>query len=365
MEHIADTRLLDKLSEILLQTIYTPDEKFLKNLKNFVEDDRDIRKYRYWEWTYGVGLYGFYNLYKATGDEKYLDVLDQYYQERISEGLPFKNVNTCAPMLTMALLYSHRPNPSYCHAIQEWADWVMNEMPRTREGGLQHITSDCINPQQLWDDTLMMTVLFLQQAGLVLKRKDYVDEAAYQFLLHTKYLADKKTGLWYHGWTFEGNHNFVNALWGRGNSWITISFPDFLEALEGHDDVREFLQQTLVRQAEALKECQDENGMWHTLLDDKNSYPEASATAGFAAGLLKSVRLGYLEESYREVAQRAVKALQSYIGPDGMVSGVSLGTAMGHESLDFYRGIGTGITPYGQSMMLLALVEYDLYAAHG
>lgn len=59
----------------------------------------------------------------------------------------------------------------------------MYDMPRTEEGGLQHITYLVDNYQQLWDDTLMMTVLPLTKIGLVLGRNDYIDEAKRQFLL--------------------------------------------------------------------------------------------------------------------------------------------------------------------------------------
>ena len=47
-------------------------------------------------------------------------------------------------------------------------------------------------------------------------------KAKRQFLLHSKYLADPTTGLWFHGWTFAGRHHFAKARWARGNSWVTM-----------------------------------------------------------------------------------------------------------------------------------------------
>lgn len=75
----------------------------------------------------------------------------------------------------------------------------MYDMPRTEEGGLQHINYAAEHYQHLWDDTLMMTVLPLTKIGLVLGRPEYIEEAKRQFLLHTNYLADPQTGLWFHG----------------------------------------------------------------------------------------------------------------------------------------------------------------------
>ena len=47
---------------------------------------------------------------------------------------------------------------------------------------------------------------------------------------------------------------------------------------------------------------------WTLWLDDPDSYLEASATAGFAYGLLKGVRKRYLPADYVPVAERAIKA---------------------------------------------------------
>ena len=37
-----------------------------------------------------------------------------------------------------------------------------------------------------------MTVLFLANMGRIRGKKEYIEEAQYQFILHVKYLTDKK-----------------------------------------------------------------------------------------------------------------------------------------------------------------------------
>ncbi|KAK5446656.1 hypothetical protein LTS15_009588 [Exophiala xenobiotica] len=119
----------------------------------------------------------------------------------------------------------------------------MYELPRTTFGGMQHITYLEENHNQLWDDTPMMTVLPLAKIGTLLHRPHYVDEAKRQFLLHIQYLYDAPTGLFFHGWQFDDEnkdarsggslgHHFARARWARGNSWLTIAIPDFLELLD-------------------------------------------------------------------------------------------------------------------------------------
>ena len=98
--------------------------------------------------------------------------------------------------------------------------------------------------------------------------------------------------------------------------------------------------------------------MWHTLIDDADSYVEASATCGFAYGILKAVREGILEESYKELALRAVAPILECISEEGVVYQVSYGTPMGRISKDFYKNIELKPMPYGQALAMLFLAEY-------
>ena len=182
----------------------------------------------------------------------------------------------------------------------------MDCFPRTMEGGFQHKTSDSLNEQELWDDTLYMTVLFLANMGRILKDARMVQEAQYQFLLHEKYLCDRVSGLWYHGWTFRERNQFAGAFWGRGNCWITMAIPEFLAIVPEDGPVRRLLIQSLQRQVESLVRYQSENGMWHTLVDDADSYVEASATCGFAYGILKAVKDGLIDPAYRLILKNRI-----------------------------------------------------------
>ncbi|TJV07789.1 MAG: glycoside hydrolase family 105 protein, partial [Mesorhizobium sp.] len=103
------------------------------------------------------------------------------------------------------------------------------------------------------------------------------DEAVRQFLVHARYLADPKTGLWFHGWTFAGRHNFAGALWARGNAWITVGILDLIENGGVGKPVEAYLLGVLEAQIEALLRLQAPSGAWHTLLDDPTSYEEMSA----------------------------------------------------------------------------------------
>lgn len=319
----------------------------------------DTKGWAGWEWTHGIGLYGIYQYYQQTGDEKMRAVIDDWFTARLAEGTPTKNVNTMSPFLTLAYRYEETGNAAWRPYLERWAEWVMYEMPRTDKGAMQHIVYNNENHQQMWDDTLMMSVLPLAKIGKLLDRPEFVEEATYQFLLHVQYLMDRETGLWFHGWTFDGHHNFAQARWARGNSWLTIAIPEFLELVDlpENNATRRYLLQVLESQVSALAKCQDDSGLWHTLLDDPQSYLESSATAGFAYGILKAVRKRYIDASYAPVAEKAIQGVIKHINPAGELTQTSFGTAMGSD-LDFYREIALTSMPYGQAMAILCLSEY-------
>ena len=113
---------------------------------------------------------------------------------------------------------------------------------------------------------------------------------------------------------------------------------------------------TLNEQVKALAACQDASGLWHTLLDDPDSYLETSASCAFAYGILKAVRMGYLDASLEEVGLRAVEGVLGQIRLDGTVEGVSYGTPVFADK-EAYKTIPICPMPYGQSMALMMLVE--------
>jgi len=349
-------QLIAKLTDNLV-SITDESGEFLLRL----DDGRviDTKGWAGWEWTHGIGLYGMYHYYQQTGDRQTLQIIDDWFAARLAEPLPTKNVNTMCPFLTLAYRYEETRNPAWLPVLERWAEWVMHEMPRTRHGGIQHVVYNNENHQQLWDDTLMMSVLPLAKIGKLRGRDDYVEEATFQFLTHVQYLMDRETGLWFHGWSFEGNHNFARARWARGNSWLTIVIPDFLELMAWPEQhaTRRFLLQVLEAQVSALQALQHESGLWHTLLDDRDSYLEASASAGFAYGVLKAVRKRYLPPTFLPMAEKALHGVTAQINAEGELMQVSFGTAMGND-LDYYRQVPLTSMPYGQAMALLALTEY-------
>lgn len=332
----------------------------------FFKRDFGIRE---WDWPQGVGLYGLLKIMKTEKNEKYQKFLYDWFEENIAQGLPSKNINTTTPMLTLVELNEQYHHPEFEDLCLKWADWLMNCLPRTKEGGFQHVTSANgdrlgvrLNENEMWIDTIFMTVLFLNKMGQKYKKQEWIDESIHQVLMHIKYLCDKDTGLFYHGWTFNEQNNFGGIFWCRGNSWFTLGILDYIDMFKGtmNAGLKQFVIDAYKAQVHKLKELQSKSGLWHTVLLDPSSYEEVSGSAAIAAGILKGIRYGILDDSYLECAQRAVKGILKNIDQDGTVLNVSGGTGMGYDA-DHYKNILIAPMAYGQSLTILALAEALLH----
>jgi unsaturated rhamnogalacturonyl hydrolase len=67
-----------------------------------------------------------------------------------------------AVFLKLACVYEKTQNQTYLDA---WAEWAYHDLDRMPYGGMQHVKFLGPNMGQLWDDTLIMTVLPLAKIG--------------------------------------------------------------------------------------------------------------------------------------------------------------------------------------------------------
>ncbi len=352
---------LDKVTQRLMNLQRPDNEDELKAL------DGDVARRGYfardfgmdvWDWPQGIGLYGLAKVGAYFEDERFSEYAKPWMNQRLEEGLPSRNINTTAPLLSLMEL------PEAEALSLEWAEWLANGLPRTEENGYQHVTTGAtaaevtLNENEIWIDTLFMAILFTARMGVKYDRADWRETSLHQLLLHIKYLYDRKSGLFFHGWNFTGRHNFSEAFWCRGNGWFTLGLPEYIDLMRPYLDegVLLYLTQTFHSQSEALLQVQHKDGLWHTLLDDSTSYTETSGSAAIAAGILFGVRRGLLDERFAEAAMKAVEAVLARIGEDGSVEGVSAGTPIGKLRED-YAQIVMAPMAYGQALTIALLGE--------
>lgn len=316
-----------------------------------------------YNWGEGVQQIGLMKVYERTRERKYLDWMKRWtalYEGKDNRELlnilekPWGGEHSAycghwSPATAILLLHQAAPKKRYLEIAQATAEFIMKQAERSPEGGLGHWKGS----HQLWVDTLYMACPLLSELGRMQGRREYVADSASQIVVYAKHLQDADTGLFYHMWDWETGKR-TPGPWGRGNGWVMMSIADTMEALGGkHDGLRKVLE----AQMRGLEKTQDGDGLWRTVMDDVESYPECSATSMVVYGVLKLVRLGVLPEEKVGMAMKAWKAVNERYVKDGLVTGVSTGTVP--KGREYYRKLKAGTETWGTGAYLLAGSEVD------
>jgi len=200
----------------------------------------------------------------------------------------------------------------------------------------------------LWADDLYMSVVFLSRMGALTHEQKYFDIAAQQVINFHKYLRTKD-GIMVHNWYSDNQRQGV-ACWGRANGWAILAQIDLLERIPKNHPQRSTLLKLFQDHLLNIARFQDENGLWHQLLDKPDSFEETSCSAMFTYAFAKAVTLGILPQRYASVAMEGWKGIATRIQSDGTVLGVCTGTVVSDNVVDYYKrptpvndvhGIGT------------------------
>ncbi len=310
-----------------------------------------------WDWVPGVGVISMLSYYENTRKTEVLDELIQWARNNIQKSEKLRVINSMAPFAIFPALYQHTNDPTFLERAEHIGQWMLTEAPHTREGAFEHTVTENVSfPEQVWADTIFMAVLFLARLARLTGEVSYAIEAMNQLDIHLSLLQDTDTGVLFHGWNSIAQDHMSAARWTRANAWIAVGTPMIIEELQG---LVTFSESTLVRyrtMMHGLIHFQQDDGLWSTVMDRPDFYPETSGSAGIACGILKAVRQGLLESSSQDAAYRALKAIVPKILPNGEVTGVSGGTPV-MPSIEAYNEIPCHPTQYGQGLVLMLLSE--------
>ena len=179
----------------------------------------------------------------------------------------------------------------------------------------------------VWADDLYMGTLFLMRYSILKKDSSILDDAVNQFIQFKELLFMPESKLMSHVYNLKYGKQ-TGVPWGRGNGWALFSLSELLKFLpeehKHYDEIKTFFSAL----AEGFLNVMDNEGMCHQVLDDHESYAEASCTAMCAAAFARGVMLGLLpEKPYANAAKKAVEALGKYcIDEDGNIYGVCIGS---------------------------------------
>ncbi len=304
-----------------------------------------------WDWPAGVAFYGVSEAYAATGNQAYMELLKAWVDEQLEDGLPKLTVNAVSIGHSLLSLYKATGEEIYIEKATEMAEFLKNDAVRFADGIFQHtVNSETYTfPEQAWVDTMFMAGYFLLRIGTHLGREDYIADGLLQYHGHERLLQDDATNLYYHGWDNLARSHMSSVFWARGNAWAALTMARALELVDVHHASFMIIEGSLRDQLSALVRLQDESGLWHTVLDDPDSYLETSGSAGIAAALLSRGRL------YNKYVNRSIPGILSRIKEDGTVTDVSAGTAVMRDVQGYKDTSEKRIQGWGQGLALVFL----------
>ncbi len=229
-------------------------------------------------------------------------------------------------------------------AADKMLEFLLYKAPKTRDGILFHNQIE----NMIWVDSFYMAPPFLAVAG-------QPQEATKQVLGFHRILLEPEKNLYYHIWDEDRQAFERKLLWGVGNGWAAAGMARVLKALP-ETMVQEKAQlQTLIRNLlDGCLHWQREDGLFHDILDDPNTFVETNAAQAFAYTIYRGVQAGWLESRYLAAAEKIRLAVYDKVDEYGLVQGVC-----GAPNFN-----ASGTATEGQAFFLLMEAAYgDLKAA--
>lgn len=325
---------------------------------NYFRKLRSAKNYGKWSYPIGVVLYGLLSAAEYLQDKKmsnyavaHLNHITENkaysdFDAKIN-GLPSINreltilgmldyCGSCGNALLEA--YKHtKALQSFEEAAAVTANYIENEQERLPNGMFYRENKESkANYMTIWADDLYMSVPFLCRYYLKTKDKKYLEDAVNQVLCFKEKLFMPERRLMSH--VFSLRHDKKTEVpWGRGNGWTAFALTELLEVLpkehRRYKDVIDFYREFF----EGILSRQDENGMWHQVIDDEKSYCETSCTAMFTYAFARGVIRQRLDRRFAEAAQKGWDGIcREAIDCDGDVYGVCCGSAYSFRA-DYYK----------------------------
>ena len=252
------------------------------------------------------------------------------------------NSLTLAGHLVFAELAERTGDQRYAALVRKAADLGFSPSGEMRESMPFH--------DEMSDSVFMATPLVVKAGKLTGERK-YFDLAA-RHLAFMQKLVLRPDGLYRHS-------PLTDAAWGRGNAFpalgLALALSDFPKDHPAFPRmIAEFQQHMFM-----LARFQDQDGMWHEVIDEPGSYAETSATAMIGFAMERGIRRGWLDPAvYEPRVKRAWNAVLTRVGKQGQLIDVCESTNKQKTLEDYlHRAAILGPDPRGGAMAMLFATE--------
>lgn len=216
--------------------------------------------------------------------------------------------------------YEHTGDEYFKHGAERMLEYLMMYAPRTPDGVIFHNNvsfHEGFTPDQIWADACYMMPPFLAVMG-------EFTEATKQFGGYYNILADDKTGLLYHIYDYGSNRFIRKKLWATGNGWALLGTARLLSEAVKHNEVETAhdLSAAGTAMLDGMLKFQSKDGRFHDILNDPKTFLDGTSAMMVAAFIYRGICEGWLEDGYREYADKVRKTMPKHIDGFGLIHGV-------------------------------------------
>ena len=170
------------------------------------------------------------------------------------------------------------------------------------------------------------------------------DEAVRQVDLRFNLLWNEEKGAMNHMWDAEKNRLWRDKRWATASGWNAAAIVKVLHWLpENMKEERSRLNGYLDKLVAGVLKYQLENGLFHDILDEPDTFVETTAPMMMAYSIYRGVKWGYLDKKYIPAADRMRVAANNKVDEDGYVRDVA-----GAPHFN-----ASGVSPEGQAFFIL------------
>lgn len=335
-----------------------------------------------WNYPLGVTMYGLLHTAVAIGSEDIKNYIKDHVQlcidtleyalwdkEQYGGATSIHNLLTsidslddCGSFASMMLEVNKYLGLRDVKKVADYVgDYIYNHQSRLEDGTFfRKEMMHHFHNMTMWADDLYMSVPFLVRYSQFTGDQKYLDDAANQFFGFKKRLFMPEEKIMSHVYDFKYDSK-TNVPWGRGNGWVVFSMTELLEVLPEDHPKRNDLIEFLNTLCEGYLALQDDEGMWHQVLNDHESYPETSCTSMFIYAFSRGIRFGWLKspEKYVKAIYKAWKGIsKTSVDSNGNVYGVCRGSEFSFIA-DYYKyELGWNLNDtHGTGIVMLAGIE--------
>jgi rhamnogalacturonyl hydrolase YesR/lysophospholipase L1-like esterase len=351
-----------------------------ENLSPGAQLERGTFRLASYEW--GVTYSAMLVVADATGDERYLDYVNErfnflsaiyphfkkaYYENGTIDPQMLQIVKpkalddagaVCAAMIKAQL---KNKDLNLKDLIENYFNFVMYKEYRLSDGTLARNRP---HRNTVWLDDMYMGIPAIAWTGRYASdnNNNFYSEAVKQIKQFAARMFVPEKGLFRHGWV-ESSVEHPSFFWGRANGWAMLTLCDVLDALPAEYPGRSDVLQLLRSHIKGVAAYQSGDGFWHQLLDRNDSYYETSSTAIFTYCIAHAINKGWIDAiAYGPAATLGWQAVATKINDEGQVEGTCVGTGMAFDAAFYYyrpvnvhaaHGYGPALLAGGEMIKLL------------